>query len=72
MRLNGIGDRTLCVNGMGDNSQYLAITIDTENKRIFWIKEKAESIQIGVADYGNGLCINHFNKTIGSELSIGR
>ena len=64
----------MCV---ADNNQlyrYHAITVDTENKRIFWIKEverseMAVSFQIGVADYDNGSCTNHVNKMINSDLS---
>ena len=74
LRLNGVGGKMMCIT---DNSQlylYHAITMDTENKRIFWIKElerseMAESFQIGMADYDDGSCTNHVNKMISSELS---
>ena len=73
-RLNGVGGRLMCV---ADNNQlyrYHAITVDTENKRIFWIKEvegseMAGSFQIGMAEYDDGSCTNHINKMISSELS---
>ena len=72
LRLNGVGDRMLCVSDNGQPYRYLAITVDTENKRVFWIKEVEGSFQIGAADYGSGSCDNHVNKMIGNKLSIDR
>ena len=72
MRLNGLGDRMICVSDSGQLYRYLAITVDTENKRIFWIKEVEGSFQIGVADYGNGSCINVVNKVISDKPSTRR
>ena len=72
LRLNGVGGRMVCVVDNNQLYRYHAITVDTENKRIFWIKERSEmvgSFQIGVADYNDGSCTNHVNKMISSELS---
>ena len=72
MRLNGLGGRMICVSDSGQSYRYLAITVDTENKRIFWIKEVEGSFQIGVADYGSGSCINVVNKMISDKPNIQR
>ena len=67
----------MCIIDDNQLYRYHAITVDTENNRIFWIKElerseMAESFQIGVADYDDGSCTNHVNKMISSKLSRGR
>ena len=73
LRLNALSDKMVCVADISQLYRYHAITVDTENKRIFWIKETAGSFKIGMADYyENGSCINHVNKIIVSELSVGR
>lgn len=71
MRLNGVGGRIMCVT---DNSQslYYAITVDTENRRIFWIKGMEGSFQMGVAEYGDYFCGDAVNKMIISELRVER
>ena len=71
MRLNGVGGRIACVT---DNSPslYHAITVDTENRRIFWIKGMEGSFQIGVTEYGDYSCGDGVNKMIISELRVER
>ena len=71
LRLNGVGDRMMCVSD-GQSYRYLVVTVDTVNKRVFWIKEMDGSFQIGVADYGSGSCMNHVNKMVGDKPSIDR
>ena len=70
MRLNGVGGRIACVTDNTQSIHYHAITMDTENRRIFWIKEMEGKFQIGVAEYGDGYCGNPFNKMITSELRV--
>ena len=72
LRLNGMGDRMTCLSDNDQLYRYLAITVDTENKRIFWIKEMEGSFQIGVADYGTGTCENLVNKMLGNKLGTDR
>ena len=72
LRLNGLGDRMICVSDNDQSFHYLAVTVDTENKRVFWIKETVGFFQIGVADYGSGSCINHVYKMIDNKPSIDR
>ena len=72
LRLNGVGDRMICVSDDGQSYRYLVVTVDTVNKRVFWIREMDGSFQIGVADYGSGSCMNHVNKMVGDKPSIDR
>ena len=71
MRLNGMGGRIMCV-GNSQSFRYHAITVDTENRRIFWIKEMEGNFQMGVAEYEDYSCGNAVNKMIISELRVGR
>lgn len=72
MRLNGVGGMMTCVTDNTRSFRYHAITVDTENKRIFWIREMEGSFQLGVAEYRDDSCINPVNKMITSELSVER
>ena len=71
-RLNGLGGQLRCVIDNDQSFRYLAITVDTENKRVFWVKEIEGSFQIGVADYESGSCINHVYKMVDNKPSIDR
>ena len=58
----------MCVTDNSQSFRYHAITVDTENKRIFWIKEMEGSFQLGVAEYAFDSCVHPVNKMITSEL----
>ena len=72
LRLNGLGGQLRCVSDNDQSFRYLVVTVDTENKRVFWVKEAVGSFQIGVADYGSGSCINHVYKMVDNKPSIDR